>query len=1260
MKEQFSKFCIAFFLAAFVLLVPKFVFCDNPEIPVLVNQIALGKTMFILDDSGSMISVVEHEDFDPTSAVATNSNNKIPALIFRNESGGSSPSSNNTLRPVLIEFNYLYNNVLTSIRGQVTGNLFETGTLSNASQIDSVKHMGCTTSSNYCCPSYGSCSYSNVFGINNAVWFENSSTKGPNVFQTSKLHKVGGNYQTDSNGHEYLYVNADTNDFYANNYTWGSYWPKFDSDGDLLSYSTRIWTTTGGTVLFNDKEVFLSAGFYRQEYLRWIFYGATQEQLNNLPGTSRIQLVKDVMEQLILNNPDVEFGIATLNGSKLHPGQHTGYLIDQFYEPEGDVDYHEYGVIRSPIGTDPATIISQLDLIGADGGTPLAYTYIETMRYFDGATANDPNCTICNYTSPINSVCDGHFVVLLTDGLPTSESSNTFRGNYIQDYDGDGEDGANSNYNCNSNTCHEFLDDAAKLAYDTDFSDLGGTQKLISYAVGMGLDFDLLDDFAVNGGTQTSLSATTAAQITNTLQQIVSMIINTPVSGAGVALAEAFGETGKVYRPRFRADNWTGNIDVFEYVNDELSHLFDMGDILEARDVTSSPRTIFAGYDPDHDGNTNQSIVFHTDYAANLKPELFELFYSGAEQVSNLATPLQNYTNNQASYDLIRYIHGIDQTGMRIRDSDADNNVEKLGDIVYSRPIEVGPKNGQYNDMEGYAEFVASKSSEPRLLLVGANDGMMHAFNSQTGEEVWAYIPSSQLKYLERLARPFYNVEDRRSFVDADVVVEDAYIGGQWKTLAMFGLRTGGSTYTVLDVTDRESPSLLFEISEPANYGESWTTPIVVPVNGPASSSNPGDYSWYMVVGTGENKPTPGSNIVVYNLNSSLPTGTVKTLSGSDPAGTRTATPVAVQTDSDLNADRIYVGTEEGDMYRINLVAGPGSWVVQKMYNGSSTQPIVAPASTVLVENPEYNSGATTGIETIKLAVGVYWGTGRYDTQSDVEELDGVTQSIIGMFDPVKTTGDDYQYALTNRSKSSLKNQSVDTFDVLRKSSGIYTVPNEENGFYIDLDTSINLTTDGYIDPVGMVIDYAVNVRGALLFTTFLPSTGQCDIGGYGFLQGVNFRTGGGVIVDYSGDAPFYNGGIFDADGDLDYDDDDLSLVYGKQLQAALDAHVESYDDQQVNPYIHDGLLKQNDIRLHQSNGGVLPSVSSIGNTGAPSSPAILHSTGQIIVQPAYPIPPSSQGGQTQSSDVPPPNTSEINIYSLPLSKLSFHETTGQ
>lgn len=61
-----------------------------------------------------------------------------------------------------------------------------------------------------------------------------------------------------------------------------------------------------------------------------------------------------------------------------------------------------------------------------------------------------------------------------------------------------------------------------------------------------------------------------------------------------------------------------------------------------------------------------------------------------------------------------------------------------LGDIVNSKPIHVGTPPFIYQDAS-YADFKNSQANRKRMVYVGANDGMLHALDAQTGEELWAF-----------------------------------------------------------------------------------------------------------------------------------------------------------------------------------------------------------------------------------------------------------------------------------------------------------------------------------------------------------------------------------------------------------------------------------------------------------------------------------------------------------------------------------------
>lgn len=236
----------------------------------------------------------------------------------------------------------------------------------------------------------------------------------------------------------------------------------------------------------------------------------------------------------------------------------------------------------------------------------------------------------------------------------------------------------------------------------------------------------------------------------------------------------------------------------------------------------------------------------------------------------------------------------------------------RLGDIVHSSPAVVGRPTENYhliyNDRT-YEKFLKRYLHRRQVVYVGANDGMLHAFNGgfwdpgtrsldtardgrtefELGQELWAYVPYNLLPHLKWLMHPEYGeslhvpymdlpprVFDARIFFMSDGVTsvdEDKYPGG-WGTVLVAGMRLGGaamevdidktdgdsfneaidrtvsSAYVIMDVTDPESPpGVLAEISLP---GQGFTTcvPTVMPMTAPNAQGRDAN-TWYMVFGSG-------------------------------------------------------------------------------------------------------------------------------------------------------------------------------------------------------------------------------------------------------------------------------------------------------------------------------------------------------------------------------------------------------------------------
>jgi len=102
---------------------------------------------------------------------------------------------------------------------------------------------------------------------------------------------------------------------------------------------------------------------------------------------------------------------------------------------------------------------------------------------------------------------------------------------------------------------------------------------------------------------------------------------------------------------------------------------------------------------------------------------------------------------------------------------------------------------------------------------VGANDGMLHAFDEDLNER-WAFVPPSVLPKLRDMLGVFSTTNGRGKSnsvfnVDGPIIVKDIYIHAtkEWKTVLVGGLGYGGKSYYVLDITDPDDPQHMFTIA---------------------------------------------------------------------------------------------------------------------------------------------------------------------------------------------------------------------------------------------------------------------------------------------------------------------------------------------------------------------------------------------------------------------------------------------------------------
>ncbi len=162
-------------------------------------------------------------------------------------------------------------------------------------------------------------------------------------------------------------------------------------------------------------------------------------------------------------------------------------------------------------------------------------------------------------------------------------------------------------------------------------------------------------------------------------------------------------------------------------------------------------------------------------------------------------------------------------------------------------------------------------------MYIAANDGMLHAFNGDTGDERWAFIPNILIPNLYRLADKDYG-NRHQYYVDGSPTVGDIYdpVAAKWKTILVGGLSAGGRGFYALDVTDPATPVGLWEFNvrptascpssvtlgvstDDCDLGLSYGNPIITKL---------GNGTWVVVVTSGYNNVSPGDGKgYVYVLN---------------------------------------------------------------------------------------------------------------------------------------------------------------------------------------------------------------------------------------------------------------------------------------------------------------------------------------------------------------------------------------------------------
>jgi type IV pilus assembly protein PilY1 len=436
------------------------------------------------------------------------------------------------------------------------------------------------------------------------------------------------------------------------------------------------------------------------------------------------------------------------------------------------------------------------------------------------------------------------------------------------------------------------------------------------------------------------------------------------------------------------------------------------------------------------------------------------------------ALSVANRTLADNGTNLVDYLRGVNTYNATNTSSPLfRTRANTLGDIINGAPVFVGRPPFTYTDA-GYASFAAARASRTPVVYVGANDGMLHAFSAESGEELWAYVPTAVMPNMYRLANSNY-ATGHQSFVDAEPVVGDIYVGGAWKTILVGGLGAGGKAFYALDITDPNNPKSLWEFTD-ANLGLSFANPVI---------AKRADGTWIVAVASGYNNTTGDGrgHLYVLNANTGAKLLDIATTAGSaaSPSG---LTKINAWVDAATNntAKRFYGGDLLGNLWRFdidNLVApNQAAHLVAQFQTAAGVgQPITTRPELLLV------SGSHAAVVV---------GTGRYLGASDI--TDGTQQSLYVVKDSLTATG-----LGVVRTNNSLVRQTLSVSGTSISSSNAAVAWDDQNGWWFDFPTS------GERIVTGMALQGSV-----LTAASTVPSGDACTTGGSSWLYRINITTG--------------------------------------------------------------------------------------------------------------------------------------------------------
>ena len=918
-----------------------------------------------------------------------------------------------------------------------------------------------------------------------------------------------------------------------------AYYYKFDPNASGCTGTTKptteacyVYTAVGASEQQNFANWY---SFYRVRNLATVT--AATRAFNNLPGTMRL-----AWQSLNTCN---DFSSSTCNGW------------------DGVSKDHR---IRALSASHKQNFYDWLVRLPASGGTALRAALGRTGEYYSTTSGtNNPYAEDPQVKEGTQHSCRANYTILMTDGIWNGSTASNSNLSNDKNVDGsapkpfsdttsgtladvafyywntDLRSGATTGLTNNVPRNPRSLDNLASIPaadYNNAKYDPANWQHMVTYTVGLGLTRFLSDvgltwagdtylgsyadlvsgaetwpaagsdkdenaadlwHAAINGR-GLFFSAEDPQSLSNAMQDMVNNIISRNSSAASIATNSKRLDTGtNIYQASFDSGNWTGELEAFEV---------DPNGSLGASQWKASTKIPLAADRKIWTYDGTNGVVF-----------------SGAML--------------GLSADEVDYLRGDQSKEQNKLNGTYRNRTSLLGDIINSDPLFVSQENFGYDKLSGlegtdYQIYLAGKKSKAPVIYVGANDGMLHAFNASmgwsdtdlsvdsngdgdktndknkqvptadSGKELFAYVPKLVSSNLPDLTKPNYG---HKYYVDGAPTMSDVYYGGAaWKTVLVTPLGAGGRGVFALDITKDaattpfDAADVLWEFDGTNATAGSTSNDMGYPV-GSAMIGRFNDGKYYAVFGNGYGSPNCKSALFMVQIDAPsnvkyFPTG-IGACTSTGHNGM--STPSLVDYDGDRIIDAIFAGDLLGNLWKFDF--STGAWG-----NALGTQPMFTTASGQAITSP-VEVGKAPAASSGKAMI--YFGTGRYLLSGD--ESDKTKQAFYGLLDENKVISSTKLVAQT----------------IIYESATARAVSNKTVNWASDQGWSLNLVPPSGALQGERVLSVPLLRFGRVIFNTSIPSADPCVLGGTGWLMELDAETGGNLAysaLDMNGDGLFNDG----------------------------------------------------------------------------------------------------------------------------------------